>query len=96
MVKVSKPKAPAPKPALRRKRRADAFGWYPVFFAASCTRLRVSFETSGYPSRARDTVVIDARRSEAEQAAALAAPMDDVVDFGLDSGLVDTVESRGE
>jgi DNA-directed RNA polymerase subunit beta' len=44
----------------------------------------------------RDQVVIDARRSEAEQAAALAAPMDDVVDFGLDSGLVDTVESRGE
>jgi len=44
----------------------------------------------------RDQVVIDARRSEAEQAAALAAPMDDVVDFGLDAGLVDTVESRGE
>jgi len=41
----------------------------------------------------RDQNVIDARRSEAEQAAALAAPMD-VMDTGLDSGLVDTVESR--
>jgi DNA-directed RNA polymerase subunit beta' len=41
----------------------------------------------------RDQNVIDARRSEAEQAAALAAPMD-VMDSDLDSGLVDTVESR--
>ncbi|NGQ90271.1 DNA-directed RNA polymerase subunit beta' [Rhodobacter sp. HX-7-19] len=39
----------------------------------------------------RDQNVIDARRSEAEQAAALAAPMD-VTD--VDAGLVDTVESR--
>jgi len=44
----------------------------------------------------RDHTVIEARRTEAEQAAALAAPMDDVMDFTADSGLVDTVESRGE
>ena len=37
----------------------------------------------------RDQNVIDARRSEAEQAAALAAPME-IVDLGdKDSGLVD-------
>jgi len=41
----------------------------------------------------RDQHVIDARRSEAEEAAALAAPMD-VMDMDVDSGLVDTVESR--
>ena len=41
----------------------------------------------------RDQVVIDARRSEAEVAAALAAPMP-VVEPELDAGLVDTVESR--
>jgi DNA-directed RNA polymerase subunit beta' len=41
----------------------------------------------------RDQNVIDARRSEAEQAAALAAPME-VMDTDVDSGLVDTVESR--
>jgi DNA-directed RNA polymerase subunit beta' len=43
----------------------------------------------------RDHTVIEARRSEAEEAAALAAPMA-VVDPDLDSdiGLVDTIESR--
>ncbi|MBU9697174.1 DNA-directed RNA polymerase subunit beta' [Rhodobacteraceae bacterium HSP-20] len=41
----------------------------------------------------RDQNVIDARRSEAEEAAALAAPMD-VMDTEMDAGLVDTVESR--
>ena len=41
----------------------------------------------------RDQNVIDARRSEAEQAAALAAPME-VMDMDVDSGLVDTIESR--
>ncbi|MCE6949563.1 DNA-directed RNA polymerase subunit beta' [Cereibacter sphaeroides] len=45
----------------------------------------------------RDQKVIDARRAEAEAAAALAAPTDEVIDFGPeDSGLVDTVESRDE
>ena len=38
-------------------------------------------------------LVIEARRSEAETAAALVAPMD-VVDTESDSGLVDTIESR--
>ncbi|MFO1202215.1 MAG: DNA-directed RNA polymerase subunit beta' [Tabrizicola sp.] len=45
----------------------------------------------------RDQTVIEARRSEAEEAAALAAPMAVVepdLDLDLDSGLVDTVESR--
>jgi len=41
----------------------------------------------------RDGLVIEARRSEAETAAALVAPMD-VMDMESDSGLVDTVESR--
>jgi len=41
----------------------------------------------------RDDLVIEARRSEAETAAALVAPMD-VVDTESDSGLVDTIESR--
>jgi DNA-directed RNA polymerase subunit beta' len=40
--------------------------------------------------------VIEARRSEAEIAAALAAPLDDVVETGFASGLVDTIESRDE
>ncbi|WP_101342166.1 DNA-directed RNA polymerase subunit beta' [Cereibacter azotoformans] len=45
----------------------------------------------------RDQTVIDARRAEAESAAALAAPMDEVIDLGPeDSGLVETVESRKE
>jgi DNA-directed RNA polymerase subunit beta' len=41
--------------------------------------------------------VIEARRSEAEEAAALAAPlavMEPEVDSVFDSGLVDTIESR--
>jgi DNA-directed RNA polymerase subunit beta' len=45
----------------------------------------------------RDHTVIEARRSEAEEAAALAAPMAVVepdLDNDLDSGLVDTIESR--
>ncbi|QYZ70156.1 DNA-directed RNA polymerase subunit beta' [Neotabrizicola shimadae] len=42
----------------------------------------------------RDHHVIEARRQEAETAAALAAPMDEVMEFDTDSGLVDTVESR--
>jgi DNA-directed RNA polymerase subunit beta' len=41
----------------------------------------------------RDHSVIEARRTDAEQAAALAAPID-MMDSGADSGLVDTVESR--
>jgi DNA-directed RNA polymerase subunit beta' len=41
----------------------------------------------------RDLDVIEARRSAAEHAAALAAPMD-VMDTQADAGLVDTVESR--
>jgi DNA-directed RNA polymerase subunit beta' len=44
----------------------------------------------------RDMTVIEARRSEAEIAAALAAPLDDVVETGFASGLVDTIESRDE
>ncbi|WP_145104731.1 DNA-directed RNA polymerase subunit beta' [Cereibacter sediminicola] len=45
----------------------------------------------------RDQTVIDARRAEAESAAALAAPTDEVIDLGPeDSGLVETVESRKE
>lgn len=45
----------------------------------------------------RDQTVIEARKSEAEAAAALAAPLA-VMDMGddRDSGLVDTIESRGE
>ena len=43
----------------------------------------------------RDHVVIEARRSEAESAVALAAPMP-VMDDEIESGLVDTVESRSE
>ncbi|MFN4157910.1 MAG: DNA-directed RNA polymerase subunit beta' [Gemmobacter sp.] len=42
----------------------------------------------------RDQQVIDLRRAEAEQAAALAAPMDEVIDVEDESGLVETVESR--
>jgi DNA-directed RNA polymerase subunit beta' len=43
----------------------------------------------------RDHQVIEARRSEAEQAAALAAPMDDVIEVERDSGLVEDIfESR--
>jgi DNA-directed RNA polymerase subunit beta' len=45
----------------------------------------------------RDQTVIEARRSEAETAAALAAPADAMVvdvEPDLDAGLVDTVESR--
>ena len=41
----------------------------------------------------RDQTVIEARKSEAEHAAALAAPTD-TVDHGRDHGLIDTVESR--
>jgi DNA-directed RNA polymerase subunit beta' len=43
----------------------------------------------------RDNTVIEARRSEAETAAALAAPMD-VMETEVDTGLVDTIESREE
>ncbi len=46
----------------------------------------------------RDQKVIEARRAEAEQAAALAAPteevLDDVIDIDAESGLVETYESR--
>jgi DNA-directed RNA polymerase subunit beta' len=43
----------------------------------------------------RDHQVIEARRSEAEQAAALAAPMDDVIEVERDTGLVEDIfESR--
>ena len=45
----------------------------------------------------RDLVVVEARRSEAEVAAALAAPVvAEVMEVEPDFGLVDTVESRGE
>jgi DNA-directed RNA polymerase subunit beta' len=44
----------------------------------------------------RDMIVIDARRSEAEIAAALAAPLEEPMAMAEDSGLVDTIESRGE
>jgi DNA-directed RNA polymerase subunit beta' len=43
----------------------------------------------------RDMIVIDARRSEAEIAAALAAPLEEPMDMAEESGLVDTIESRG-
>ena len=46
----------------------------------------------------RDQHVIEQRRAEAEQAAALAAPsetvLDDVIDIDRDAGIVDTYESR--
>ncbi|MCA0270451.1 MAG: DNA-directed RNA polymerase subunit beta' [Proteobacteria bacterium] len=46
----------------------------------------------------RDNKVIEARKNEAEKAAALAAPtdavIDDVIDIEAESGLVDTYESR--
>jgi DNA-directed RNA polymerase subunit beta' len=42
----------------------------------------------------RDQLVIDARRNEAEKAARLAAPVVEVMDVEVDTGLVDTVESR--
>ncbi|MES2817106.1 MAG: DNA-directed RNA polymerase subunit beta', partial [Pseudomonadota bacterium] len=45
----------------------------------------------------RDLTVIEARRSDAEEAAALAAPlavMEPELDKDLDTGLVDTIESR--
>jgi DNA-directed RNA polymerase subunit beta' len=46
----------------------------------------------------RDHKVIDARKAEAEKAAALAAPtdevLDDVIDIEAESGLVETYESR--
>ena len=42
----------------------------------------------------RDQVVIEARRSDAEHAAVLAAPVADVVDVPKDSGLSDIYESR--
>ncbi|MDX5350274.1 MAG: DNA-directed RNA polymerase subunit beta', partial [Paracoccaceae bacterium] len=43
----------------------------------------------------RDHTVIEARRSEAEHAAALAAPMEVMEpDLDTDAGLVDTIESR--
>jgi DNA-directed RNA polymerase subunit beta' len=44
----------------------------------------------------RDMIVIDERRSEAEIAAALAAPLEEPMDMAEESGLVDTIESRGE
>jgi DNA-directed RNA polymerase subunit beta' len=43
----------------------------------------------------RDTDVIEARRGEAEQAAALAAPMEDVMDLEKETGLADPFDSRG-
>ena len=43
----------------------------------------------------RDQAVIEARRSDALDAAALSAPMDDVIDIEKDSGLVEDIfESR--
>ena len=44
----------------------------------------------------RDLIVIDARRSEAEIAAALAAPLEEPCGFVDPADLVDTIESRGE
>jgi DNA-directed RNA polymerase subunit beta' len=42
----------------------------------------------------RDLEVIEARRSAAEQAAALAAPIDETVEIDVDSALADSFESR--
>ncbi|SEO31615.1 DNA-directed RNA polymerase subunit beta' [Gemmobacter aquatilis] len=42
----------------------------------------------------RDALVVEARRSEAESAAALAAPVAEPMAPAVDSGFVDTVESR--
>ncbi len=44
----------------------------------------------------RDMTVIEARRSEAEIAAALVAPMDEAADLMAEADLMDTIESRGE
>ncbi len=44
----------------------------------------------------RDLKVINARKAEAEAAAALAAPIDDMVSDGDDFGLVETPEGHGE
>jgi DNA-directed RNA polymerase subunit beta' len=44
----------------------------------------------------RDMTVIEARRAEAEIAAALVAPLEEPIEAEGDSGLVDTIESRGE
>jgi DNA-directed RNA polymerase subunit beta' len=42
----------------------------------------------------RDQKVIEARKAEAEAAAALAAPVDDIATEEADLGLVETPESR--
>jgi DNA-directed RNA polymerase subunit beta' len=42
----------------------------------------------------RDQMVIEARKAMAEQAAALSAPIDDVIEIDEELGLVDTPESR--
>ncbi|MGH1356845.1 MAG: hypothetical protein ACRBBS_17475, partial [Thalassovita sp.] len=47
-------------------------------------------------AQSRDNVVIEARREEAEAAAALAAPVDDVVGGDDFDNLVQTPESREE
>ena len=47
-------------------------------------------------ARSRDNVVLEARREEAEAAAALAAPIDDVVGGDDFDNLVQTPESRDE
>jgi DNA-directed RNA polymerase subunit beta' len=44
----------------------------------------------------RDNVVIEARREEAEAAAALAAPMDDIIGGDAFDTLIETTESRDE
>jgi DNA-directed RNA polymerase subunit beta' len=47
-------------------------------------------------ARSRDNVVLEARREEAEAAAALAAPIDDMAGGESFDTLVDTPESRDE
>ena len=42
----------------------------------------------------RDQKVIEARKAEAEAAAALVAPIDDMIDIDAEHGMVDTYESR--
>ncbi|NSX55746.1 DNA-directed RNA polymerase subunit beta' [Parasulfitobacter algicola] len=44
----------------------------------------------------RDNVVLEARRDEAEAAAALAAPTEAMSDSDVDGSMIDTPESRGE
>jgi DNA-directed RNA polymerase subunit beta' len=44
----------------------------------------------------RDLRVIEERRAEAEQAAQLAAPIEDITEIDVDAALADSLESRAE